>query len=203
MPGFPKWVVAAVLFASGAAAPALARAEDQSFWQSAWHTLRDPGPETWYQGIWKNWTDTYQEGRWTAMLPINTYHLRFAYTDEKIDTYTEWPLGFGIARSRFDEYGNRREVFAFVFQDSHGKPQYQVGYLWLKQWRPLADAQDFRLGLGYTLFLMAREDSNYIPFPGILPVASVGYKRLTIETTYVPGGIGYGNVIFTWAQFTF
>lgn len=203
MPRAIRRFLAVAAIAAGCAVTAGAHAEEEGFWESAWHTLRDPAPETWYQGIWKNWTDTFQDGGTTIMLPINTYHLRFAYPPEKIDSYTEWPLGLGLARSRFDADGNKREVFAFIFQDSGGTPQYQVGYLWLKQWRPMQSAQDFRLGLGYTLFLMAREDSSYIPFPGILPVAGVGFKGFSIETTYIPGGNGYGNVIFTWAQYTF
>ena len=195
--------LAAAALAAGCIFTASANAEEEGFWESAWHTLRDPAPETWYQGIWKNWADSFKDGGTTVMLPISTYHLRSAYPPEKIDTYTEWPLGFGLGRTRYDQYGNSREVFAFGFQDSHGKPQYQVGYLWLKNWRPIESTQDFRLGLGYTLFLMAREDTNYYPVPGILPVASAGFKGFVLQTTYVPGGQGYGNVIFTWAQYTF
>jgi palmitoyl transferase len=192
-------VLAALAVAQATAAPAA----DTTWRESAWHTLRDPGPSTWYEGIWKNWSDTFRDGRTTLMLPIHTYHMPYAYPPEKRDQYTEWPLGVGLGRTRIDEYGNTREVYAFGFQDSNGKAQYNVGYLWLKNWRPVEADRDFRLGAGYTVFLFARSDQNYVPIPGVLPVLSAGYKGFTLQTTFVPGGNGNGNVIFTWAQFAF
>lgn len=181
-----------------------AQAQSEPPWhESAWHTLRDPAAPTWYEGIWKNWSDTFAAGRTSVMLPVHTHHMPYAYPPEKRDRYTEWPLGFGLGRTRFDEYGNTREVYAFAFQDSHGKAQYNVGYLWLKNWRPVEADRDFRLGAGYTVFLFARSDQNYVPIPGVLPVLSAGYKRFTLQTTFVPGGNGNGNVVFTWAQFAF
>jgi palmitoyl transferase len=194
--------VAAVACASGAQAQA-PTANGEKWYESAWQTLRDPAAPTWYEGIWKNWTDTFRDGRTTLMAPIYTYHLPYAYPPEKRDQYTESPFGFGLGRTRYDEHGNTREVYAFGFQDSHGKPEYHLGYLWLKNWRPLEADRDFRLGAGYTVFLFARSDQNYIPIPGILPVLSAGYKGFVLQTTFVPGGNGNGNVIFTWAQFAF
>ena len=55
-----------------------------------------------------------------------------------------------------------------------------------------------------TAFFTAREDiMNYVPFPGILPLVSAGYKNLAVQGTYVPGRRGTGNVAFFWAQYTF
>jgi len=174
------------------------------WYEQAWHTLRDPAPDTWYKGIWKNWSDTFRLGDTTVLVPFSTYHFRFAYTQEQIDNYTEWPWGFGVGRTRPDERGNARDVYAMAFQDSHGKPSYMVGYRYMWQWRPIKSATDFRIGAGYTVFLMSREDTwNYFPFPGILPVATLGYKRFALETAYVPGGQGYGNILFTYAVITF
>jgi palmitoyl transferase len=87
------------------------------------------------------------------------------------------------------------------FQDSHFKPQWMTGYVWRAVWRP---AEDMRLGLGWTAFVMARADiGHYTPFPGILPTASIGYKKLSLETTYVPGARGAGNVLFFWGKWHF
>jgi palmitoyl transferase len=204
MKGAAATMLAAAVLAAGAALAApLPGRTDEPWYESAWHTLRDPAPPTWYEGIWQNWSDTFTAGRTTAMLPVYTYHMPYAYPPEKRDQYTEWPLGFGLGRSRDDEFGNTREVYAFGFQDSHGKAQYNAGYLWLKNWRPIEADRDFRLGAGYTVFLFARSNYNYVPIPGVLPVLSAGYKGFRLQTTFVPGGNGNGNVIFTWAQFTF
>jgi hypothetical protein len=177
----------------------------EPWYQQAWHTVRDPAPEKWYQGVWKNWSDLWRLGDTTVVIPFSTYHFRFAYTREQIDEYTEWPFGFGFGRARPDERGNMRDVYIMGFQDSHGKPSYMAGYRYMWQWRPIEGASDFRIGAGYTIFLMARSDTfgGYVPFPGILPVATIAYKRFALESAYVPGGQGVGNVLFTYARIQF
>jgi palmitoyl transferase len=194
----------AAAFAAGLSVASAAVVQNQETWyESAWYTLRDPVAPTWYEGIGKNWSETFKGGRTTVMLPVYTYHMPYAYPPEKRDQYTDWPFGFGLGRTRYDEHGNTREVYAFGFQDSHAKAQYNVGYLWLQNWRPVESDRDFRLGAGYTVFLFARSDYNYVPIPGVLPVLSAGYKGFTLQTTFIPGGNGNGNILFTWAQFTF
>ena len=144
---------------------------------------------------------TAKEGDWELYVPLYTYHLRFAYTDEKISSYNEHPSGLGFGRGRIDEKGNWHGLYAMFFHDSHFKPEYQLGYGFKTFW-PIADS--LKVGLGYTLFLGARTDiNNYIPFLGILPVASLEYGRFSLDATYVPGGQGNGNVIFIWSKIRF
>jgi len=153
------------------------------------------------QRAWKPVAETYEQGQNELYLPFRTYHLRSAYPREKIDSYQEHPPGLGFGRGRYDEKGNYEGVYAMGFQDSHFKPQWMAGYVWRAIWRP---AEDMRLGLGWTAFVMAREDiGHYTPFPGILPTASIGYKKLSLETTYVPGARGAGNVLFFWGKWHF
>lgn len=58
--------------------------------------------------------------------------------------------------------------------------------LWLgKTWRPLED-DNFRLGLGFTAGVTARDNWNYIPIPVLLPLASIGYGPATFQMTYIP-----------------
>ena len=84
------------------------------------------------------------------------------------------------------------------FQDSHFKPSYMVGYAHQWLWQPTLD---WRMGGGLTAFLMTRADiGHYTPFPGILPMASVGYKAVSVETAFVPGARGAGNLLFFWAR---
>ena len=85
-----------------------------------------------------------------------------------------------------------------AFQDSHFKPEWIAGYGWKTYW-PLGS--EVRLGLGYTAGLTTRADyGNYAPVPFILPIGSLEYGRFALESAYVPGGKGNGNVFFIWAK---
>ncbi len=46
--------------------------------------------------------------------------------------------------------------------------------------RPLED-DNFRLGLGFTAGVTARDNWNYIPIPVLLPLASIGYGPATFR----------------------
>jgi hypothetical protein len=127
--------------------------------------------------------------------------MRFAYTREKINSYQENPPGLGIGRGLYDSDGDWKGIYAMGFQDSHFKPMWMAGYAYETFWHP---GGNWKLGAGYTAFLATRSDiGNYTPFPGILPVASVRYRQVSIETAYIPGGKGYGNVLFFWGKYRF
>ncbi len=150
---------------------------------------------------WRNWMDTIRLGEDMVLTPINTYHMRWAYPAEKIARYTEWPRGLGYGRARWDANGNRREVFGIIFEDSGGRLQYNIGYLFTWNTRAFGTDPDIIFGAGYVLMLMGRWDWSYLPIPLMFPVVSLGFARISIETTFVPGWEGYGNVFFTWVQF--
>jgi hypothetical protein len=142
-------------------------------------------------GIW-------QSGASDIYVPFLTHHLRSAYDRERINRYQERPPGFGYGRSTFDADGDRQGLYALAYQDSNYKPNYVAGYVYQTHWRP---ADDWRIGGGFTAFLMMRPDiGNYTPFPAILPVASVAYRNFAIETTFVPGARDAGNVLFFWGR---
>ncbi|HJW01778.1 MAG TPA: lipid IV(A) palmitoyltransferase PagP [Azospira sp.] len=157
--------------------------------------------DSWLERAWSPVAEAYQKGNTEIYLPFRTYHLRSAYSREKIDSYQEHPPGFGLGRGFYNENGNYQGVYAMGFQDSHFRPQWMAGYVWRAIWRP---ANEVKLGLGATAFLMARTDfGHYTPFPGVLPTASVSYKKLSLETTFIPGARGYGNVLFFWGKWEF
>lgn len=164
----------------------------------AWHTLRDPDAPTWYGGIWKTWSGTFTQGDTSILVPVNTFHMRFAYPPEDVARFTEWPLGVGIGRTRISATTSRM-VYALTMQDSFGRPEFELGYIWLRNRYP-GGGRNVYFGFGYTLNLLVRKQSNYWPFPLVLPIASVGYKRLSVGTTYVPGAFGTGNVFLTGAH---
>jgi palmitoyl transferase len=138
----------------------------------------------------------YTEGDWGMMIPVSTHHYRPSYTQEQIDSYEENPPGLGIAKNYTNASGNREFVYALAYQDSHHFPSWQMGYAWQAMWA----THGIHYGLGYSAFILAREDTaHYLPFPGIVPMASIGYKNLTINTTFVP----FSNVFFSFVDYRF
>ncbi|MEW5288114.1 lipid IV(A) palmitoyltransferase PagP [Erwinia papayae] len=158
---------------------------------STWQSFSDKVSTTWNepQGY-----DLY--------VPAITWHNRWTYDREKTDRYNERPWGAGVGLSRFDEKGNWNGLYAMVFKDSFNKWEPFTGFGWEKIWRPLND-QNFRLGLGYTAGVTARDNWKYIPVPAVLPLASIGYSKATFQMTYIPGTYNNGNVYFAWFRWQF
>ncbi len=101
----------------------------------------------------------------------------------------------GLGKYRFDDDGDWNGFYAVAFSDSHRRIEPVVGLGFQKMWRP---TDNFRLGAGYTLGLTMREDLHFIPIPVIAPIFPVEYKQLALQSTYIPGGDGNGNILFTW-----
>jgi hypothetical protein len=143
-------------------------------------------------------TATAQEGAPEFYVPVHTYHMRWAYTQEKIDSYQENTFGLGYGHGRFDEKGNWHGLYAVGFQDSHFKPEWLAGYGWKTYWNL---SPETKVGLGYTAGFTTRSDIGaYTPVPLILPIGSVDYRNASLETAFLPGGKGYGNILFFWLK---
>lgn len=57
------------------------------------------------------------------------------------------------------------------------------------------------LALATPCFLTTRTDLlHYTPIPMILPITSVGYNKVSVNTTSIPGTKGNGNVFFFWSK---
>ena len=158
--------------------------------------------KSWLSSLWDPVANAYDNGSTNIYLPLKTYHSRTTYSSEQIAGYQENPVGFGIGRGLYNENGNWDGVFAMAFQDSHFKPSYTAGYEWQAIWRP---TDNTRVGLGYLAGLMSRSGFiHYVPFPVVLPVASLAYKNFSLQGAYVPpGGKNGGNVFFMWAKWDF
>ncbi|MDR2878098.1 MAG: lipid IV(A) palmitoyltransferase PagP [Chromatiales bacterium] len=174
------------------------QADDDKSWLSRqWDAASAELSDVWIP----RWKHIWADGNSELYLPFKTYHMRWAYTREKIDSYQELPFGLGYGRALYDEKENWHGLYAMGFQDSHFKPQWMVGYGWKAM---CGSRSSWNAGAGYTVFFASRTDiANYIPFPSILPIASFGYKKLSIEGAYVPGGKGNGNVVFMWGKWSF
>jgi palmitoyl transferase len=143
---------------------------------------------------------TWQSDRTELYIPLYTWHNRSKYSAEKIAGYNENPWGLGGGKSRVDADGNWHALYAMVFMDSHNRLEPIAGYAYQKIWRP---TENWRIGAGVTAGVTARSDYRYLPLPVVLPIASLEYKRVALQGTYIPGGNGNGNVLFTWLRWRF
>lgn len=140
---------------------------------------------------------------WELYVPVRTWHNRAAYDREHIDGYQERPWGAGLGKYYIDNKGNQHSLYFMAFKDSHNDWEPTAGYAWQKNFYPLP-TRDFRLGLGYTIFLTMRSDYNYIPIPAPLPLAAIEYKNFAIQGTYLPGfSDNSGNIAFIWCKWKF
>lgn len=158
-------------------------------------------PARWYDRAYQRLETTWREGKPELYLPLHTTHLRFAYSREKIESYNEDPRGIGMGKGMYDADGDWHGLYFVGFKDSNSKPEYAAGYGYRTFWNP---AGDLKLGLGYNAFITARSDiGHYAPIPLLLPVVSLGYKKFTLDTTYVPGWSGKENVLFFLGRIAF
>lgn len=160
-----------------------------------------------FMGWWDSWTNDVS-ATWNdspnkdIYLPVITWHNRLTYDKKKTDSYNERPWGGGYGISRYDENGDWHGLYFMAFKDSHNKWEPIGGYGYEKIWQPVQD-KNFRLGLGYTAAVTARDDYSYIPVPLVLPLASISYDKLSFQATYIPGTYNNGNVFFAWLRYQF
>jgi palmitoyl transferase len=142
------------------------------------------------------------EGKTEVYLAGYTYHGRHTYTAERISELNEKTWGVGIGKAIRDKDGDEHSLNAMVISDSHFKPQWSAGYSFQYKW----NLGPVETGLGYSAFLMSRQDLYHsIPFPAILPVASIGTKNFSLMFTYVPRvsrNLGNGDVLFIFSKIT-
>lgn len=154
--------------------------------QSTWSVVKDTLSQTW------------QSPNYELYIPVNEWHNRSFYSSGEVKKYNEQAWGLGVGKYRFDEDGDWNALYGMAFLDSHSKVEPIVGYGFQKMWRP---TDNFRLGAGYTVGFTLRANSHYLsPIPVILPLASIEYKRIAVQSTYVPGYGGNGNILFTWLR---
>ena len=140
---------------------------------------------------------TWQSPDVELYVPINTWHNRHYYKSEDVNDFNERPWGLGAGKYRYDEDGDWHGIYAMAFLDSHREIEPIVGYGFQKVWHA---SENMRLGLGYTLGVTIRQDFDYVPMPLLLPLFSVKYKQVALQSTYVPGGQGHGNILFSWLR---
>jgi palmitoyl transferase len=183
-----RYATAATLCLAAAALPASAEAACDDI----------PG---WAQGACQRLDQVWNQGGNDLYVTGYAWHNRAAYSAAKIRSFNETSWGGGWGKGLYDEDGDWHGLYAMAFLDSHSNVEPIAGYGFQKIGRV---GQDTRFGIGYTAFVTSRSDIfHHIPFPGILPLVSVGYDKATFFATYIPGGKGNGNVLFMFGKWSF
>ncbi|HZQ62798.1 MAG TPA: lipid IV(A) palmitoyltransferase PagP [Casimicrobiaceae bacterium] len=149
--------------------------------------------------------ESWRDGESDLYLTGWTHHNRHTYTPEKIAEFNERAWGGGLGLSKYNDRGDAFGWYVLAFRDSHFKTTKMIGW----SWRTFFPAHgDYAVGLGYTAFLGSRPDIyRGIPFPGILPLASIKLKRVELLGTYIPKvnpqTTGNGNVGFIFMRIHF
>jgi palmitoyl transferase len=154
----------------------------------------------WLNSGCRRLADTYEKGGNDLIVSGYSWHTPWTWTAEKRAEENENAWGGGLGRTVERENGDTDTVYFLVFNDSHSRPQYNVGYGWSTYWRSRDSLQP---GLGYTLMLVARNDIfNGWPFPAALPLVSLRYQKFTLYSTYIPtlGGVNNGSVVYIFGK---
>jgi Antimicrobial peptide resistance and lipid A acylation protein PagP len=122
--------------------------------------------------------------RWDVVLNGHAVHVNAArrWNEDNWGLGFEREFGDGSARWVKVALGNG-------FKDSMGNPSYMAG-AGLKRRFTFGSRREAYADLGVVGFMMTREDVNdNRPFPGALPAATFGWKRVALNVTYMPRSI--------------
>jgi hypothetical protein len=122
------------------------------------------------------------DGGWDVVLNGRAVHMNAA------KDWNEDNWGLGIEH----EFASRgrwiRSAMVNGFEDSMGDLSYMAGGGLKRRFRP--GGGNFYADVGGVAFLMTRETVNGgRPFPGLLPAATLGFKRVAVNVTYMPESV--------------
>lgn len=105
-----------------------------------------------------------------------------------IDAAREWNennWGLGFEHEFASDSRWIKVALANGFKDSMENPSYMAGGGIKRRFN--LRSQGFYVDIGGVAFLMTRENVNHNqPFPGILPAATFGFRRVALNLTYLP-----------------
>ena len=123
------------------------------------------------------------DGGWDLVLNGRAVHMN-ASGDWNEDNW-----GLGMEREFASSSPWVKVALVNGFEDSMGDPSYMAGGGLKRRFR-LGHADDFYIDLGGVAFLMTRKTVNSgQPFPGLLPAATFGFKRVAMNVTYMPESV--------------
>jgi hypothetical protein len=121
------------------------------------------------------------DSAWDVVLNGRAVHMNAARD------WNEDNWGLGLERE-FSSTGRWVKVaLVNAFTDSMDNPSYMAGGGLKRRFRM---GSDFYVDVGGVAFLMTRENVNRNePFPGVLPAATFGFKRMALNLTYMPESV--------------
>lgn len=157
---------------------------------------------SWWNQAKSKSDDILDDGSLSMILSGYARHGRNTYTPERIDELNEKAWGMGFSKAIRTSRDNEESLYGFAISDSHFAPQLMAGYAY--QWmRPLGNR--FEAGLGVTALLISRKDYfSGLPFPGVLPLASIGTRHTKLMASYIPRisqNKGNGDVLLLFVRF--
>lgn len=162
------------------------------------------------EGIGEHLGRVLSDGDTSLYLSGYAYHLRNNYSPRVLARLNEDAWGGGIGRTLALKDGGVASIAFTAFRDSIDDWEYTLGYM--REWRWAPFHGDFKVGAGLAGFLTSRPDFfGGIPFPAVLPQATVAFGGVTVIGTYVPrlpeGGRFRedlldmnGDVVYVWAR---
>ena len=121
-------------------------------------------------------------GSWDVVLNGRSHHIDAAYE------WNEDNYGLGFEREFASTSPWIKVALGNTFMDSMNNPSYMAGGGLKRRFQLGSD--DFYVDLGGVAFLMTRENVNGDrPFPGLLPAATFGFKRVALNLTYMPESV--------------
>jgi palmitoyl transferase len=155
----------------------------------------------WIEAGCRHVADTYKDGSNALLVSGFQWHLPYDWSPETRAQENEKAWGGGISRTRQNEAGNTEDVFFLVFEDSHKTAQFNLGYAWRTYW---GEREKLQFGLGFSALIIQRPDiANGVPFPAVLPLATLRHENVEVLTSYIPklnGGINHGSVLYIFGK---
>ena len=160
----------------------------------------EEGGGSFFGAVGDSIANAWTKGTLDVYVPAYTWHNRFMYDRNPAKKYNEYPWGLGLGKSYFDNKGNQHALMAMGFMDSNEHFQPVVAYSHFWYWEMV---KDLSFGLGVAAGFSARHEWGYVPFPAILPLVSLQYKKLAVMATYLPDARNNGNVLFVLLRWHF
>ncbi len=167
-------------------------------------------PEAAQPGFWTKTrthvVDITEQGRWDLYLSGYAYHNRNSYSDKSLHKLNEKAWGAGIGKTLRNANGDDESLYFIGLRDSRRHAQFMAGYAY--QWvHGFGADSGLEAGAGLTAAIIRRQGVlGGVPFPAILPVASIGTQSTKLMVTFIPHAAirnNKGNVVLLFARFEF
>lgn len=155
----------------------------------------------WFQTTTTHLESVWDKGGNELYIPAYTYHMPYAYSQDKINQYTEYPMGIGFGKGLINESGNWEGIMEWLSKTLMGfistwsvMDGYPCGASAIAPTGSMALEQ-------LSSSCHARTSWTTSLSPGCYPLPLSATKISVFQTAYVPGGQNVGNVLFTWAKY--